>query len=107
MAVCTTEIHVGDIGTELRLRIVDGCGVPVDISSATTLEICVKTPSGGVKTFTASETTDGTDGRLSYITVMDDLDEDGTWEIQAHVITPSSEFRSQIQTFVVKPNICA
>ena len=61
-----------------------------DISGQTALAIYAKPPVGAAKTFTASLTTDGTDGKLDYTTVSGDIDESGMWDIQAKVTEGAS-----------------
>ncbi len=98
------EIHEDDIGTTLRTTIKNGAAV-VDISGATTKDIKLKKPAGTVLTKPGVFTTDGTNGQLEYVTVSGDLDEDGVWEIQAHVILPAGNWHSDIKEFSVFPNV--
>ena len=98
------EIHVGDIGTSFERTIKDGSTV-VDVSGATTKEIKIKASGGSTKTFAASFKTDGIDGVITYVTVADDLDVKGLWEIQAHVVLSSGDWNSDIGTFEVHENI--
>jgi hypothetical protein len=98
------EIHVGDIGTILEATI-KNINTPVDISSATTKNILLKKPAGTVLTKAGVFTTDGTDGQLQYTTISGDLNEDGVWEIQAHVILPAGNWHSDIKKFSVFPNV--
>lgn len=101
----TAALHVGDIGTALELTVVDK-GVVVDLSDATTLEIILASPCGTVTTFEAELSTDGTDGKLRYVTESaDDLDEAGTWQRQGHVITPDGEWHTSIAKFTVGANL--
>lgn len=78
------EGRVGDVGTVLRITVTEG-GAPVDISSATTKQIKLRDPSGNVSTKTASFYSDGSDGIIQYTTVDGDLDEAGTWHLQAYL----------------------
>jgi hypothetical protein len=58
--------------------------VAVNISGVTTKNIVITKPDGTtVLTCAASFTTDGTDGKIQYVTVADDLDQPGTYLIQA------------------------
>lgn len=101
---CVEEIHLGDIGTIFRLTIVD-CDVPVDISSASTMEITFKPPQGASKVKTPVFNTDGTNGIIDYTTIVDDLDEVGQWKMQARVTLPTGTWRSNIETFKVHSNL--
>ena len=102
-----TEIHLGDIGTSFQITLRDGEGI-VDISSAVgagTKTITFKKKSGVVVEKEASFLDDGVDGILKYLTILDDLDELGTWEIQAKVILTSGTWRSNIEKFKVYENL--
>ncbi len=99
------EIHKGDIGTIIELTIKDGT-IIVDISGATTKQIFFRKPDETtVLTKTGTLTTDGTDGKVRYTTISGDLDEVGVWQVQAHVITPAGEWRSDIKDMSVHDNL--
>lgn len=70
------KIYVGDTGTDIILD------SGADISSATTLQIKYKKPSGdtGAWTATVQSTT-----KAVYTTQAGDLDESGEWRIQIYV----------------------
>lgn len=53
----------------------------------------------------ASFNTDGTDGKIYYTAVADDLDEVGTYEIQGKVVITDGTFYTDIQTFKVHRNL--
>ena len=98
------EIHVDDIGTILEVTL-KNINTPVDISSATTREILLRKPSGALLTRTGVLVTDGTDAKMKYTTISGDLDEDGVWEIQGHIISPLGDWHSDIKEFSVFPNL--
>ena len=98
------EIHLNDIGTIFEVTVQDD-GVVVDISGATTKEIIFKKSRGEVVTKPAVFTTDGVDGKMRYVAVAGDLDERGQWELQAHVVLASGEWRSDVDVFTVFPNL--
>lgn len=98
------EIHVSDVGTILRVTIQDG-GVAVDVSSATTQEIFLRKPDGTKLTKTSGFQTDGTDGIIQYTTLTGDIDSDGIWRIQGHVIISAGEFFTDIGEFEVERNL--
>jgi len=81
----TIELHVGDIGTEMRAAVQDG-GVAVNLSSATVKQFKLSKPNGDVITRDASfVNAPGTDGLLKYVTVLGDLDLAGVWSWQVYI----------------------
>lgn len=101
----TEEIHVGDIGTKFLVTIKEGTSV-VDISSATTKEIIFLKPEAASGTVEVAEfETDGTDGKIYYLSGTSFLDTAGEWTIQAHVAIGTDEWRSSFGTFVVYDNL--
>jgi hypothetical protein len=118
--VASPVFHVGDIGTEFIVQILtcDVCGtnqlVPVDVSTATTKEICLQSPDATTH-FTAGFASapcglgDGTDGKISYVTASAaDLNRDGTWKIAAKIIFADGRvLRTDFKTFQVKTPVCS
>tara|TARA_B100000745_G_C19786294_1_gene257842 strand:- start:62 stop:373 length:312 start_codon:yes stop_codon:yes gene_type:complete len=103
--MAANEIHVDDIGTKFIVTVKDDTSV-INVSGATTKEIVFKKPSGTKVTAAASFESDGTDGVLSYTTTGTELDETGTYKIQAHVVlSAGNDFHSDISTFKVYRNI--
>jgi len=99
------DIRIGDIGTVFRLTIVDDVEDTVNVSSATTKTIRFSKPDGVSIDKPAAFFTDGADGIIQYVSVDGDLDVDGKWRLQAHIITPVGEWRSEIETFWVMENL--
>ena len=99
------DVHVGDIGTIIRLTIVDEDGDAVDVSGATTKQIVIGKPDGTVLTKAASFTDDGADGQIEYATVEGDLDIPGQWRAQGAVAITGWSGRSAEITIPVKPII--
>jgi len=102
--MASDEIHVDDVGTLFIITIYDGDDV-VDISAATTKQIKFRKSDGTTLTKTATFLTDGSDGKLDYTTVAEDLDVSGSWEIQAFVETPTGNWHSDKGYFEVLPNV--
>ena len=99
------EIHVNDIGTAFTITITED-GKPVDISSATTKEFHFDKPNvDGKFTKDAEFKTDGTNGKIKYVSEEGVLDVPGDWKIQAHLVMPNGEWRTNVQTFMVFENI--
>lgn len=109
MATCSEqEVHFNDIGTVILVTIndcVSGTLTVLDVSTAATLELVLKSPSGSASTNTASLYTDGTDGKIYYTTADGDLNEVGTWRIQVNIGIGGGTFRSDVGTFKVFENL--
>ena len=106
MATCKEEIHVGDIGTAFRVTLLDDCLTAVDLTGFSSLEVIFQKPDGTNVTKTAS-VYEGLpqNGVVEYITIADDLDQVGTWKIQAKVVLPTGTWRSSIDKFKVYANL--
>lgn len=103
--VCSVyEIHVGDIGTAFEVTMKD-CDDVVDISTASIKQLIFRKHDKTVVTKTAVFKTDGTDGIIQYITVLDDLDQKGTWYIQAKITMPTGTWSSDTSKFKVYANL--
>jgi len=98
------EVHIGDIGTALRL-VVEEDGAVVDVSTASAKLIILKKPHGTRVEKTASFTTDGTDGKIQYATISGDIDEAGTWQYQGKVTIGSNVWYTEIAEFEVFENL--
>jgi hypothetical protein len=100
------EIRVGDAGTRFILTVKDEDDQVVDISSATSKTITFVKPTHGDSVVkAASFYTDGSDGKLFYDTIVSDLDVDGLWRYQVTVDLDTGEWKSDIHTFRVHPNL--
>jgi len=103
-------VHVnprkGDIGTPIELTITSDGSTAVDISTATTKQITLQSPTGTETTYTASFTNTGTDGKLRYTTVATtNLNAVGPWLAEAYIVTPSGAWHSSILRFRVDPTL--
>jgi hypothetical protein len=99
-----SDIHVGDIGTQLVVLVEDENGF-MDISGATVKQILLFSPRGDLLIRDASFVTDGTDGLLVYTTLKDDLLVAGEWKIQADLTNSSGSWSTDVKTFDVLPNV--
>ncbi len=102
--MASEKIHFGDIGTSIRIKIQED-NVDIDVSTATSMQIFLKKPSGTTTTKTASFFTDGTDALIEYVSVSGDIDEIGTWKIQGWVSLPAGDFFTEVASFKVNRNI--
>jgi len=99
-----SEIHVGDIGTIFRITIKDGDAI-VDVSNVDSKIIYLQKPDASTLAKTASLYTDGTDGIIQYVSEAGDLDQAGTWQIQAKIDFGTDVFNTNIEKFKVLRNL--
>jgi hypothetical protein len=99
-----SEIHYGDIGVNFNITVMNGDAV-LNVSNANSISIIFQKPDSSDLTKTASLVTNGTDGKIKYTTVAGDLDQIGTWQIQARVDFGASVFSTDVQKFKVYRNI--
>ena len=102
--MAANEIHKGDIGTQFTVTVQDGTTV-VDISTASTKQLIFKKPGGTILTKSTSFVTDGTDGKMQYVSVDGDLSDDGVWKMQGKVIIGGNSFSTDITSFKVYRNL--
>lgn len=98
------EIHVGDIGTQFIVTIKES-GVALDISAATDVLFNIRKPSNTLLSVSGSFLTDGSDGVATYTTIEGDLDEVGTYKIEAAVSIDGGVFTSSSASFKVHHNV--
>lgn len=97
-------IHKDNVGTKLLVAVTDD-GSDVDISTASSLVIFIKKPDGTVLERAGVLNTDGTDGKMYYLTVVGDLDVAGNYKIQGKVVIPTGTFYTSISNFKVHCNL--
>ena len=102
--MAANEIHKGDIGTQFTVTVQDGTTV-VDISTASTKQLIFKKPGGTILTKSTSFVTEGTDGKMQYVSVDGDLSDDGVWKMQGKVIIGGNTFSTDITSFKVYRNL--
>jgi len=95
-----------DVGVIIRLTITKSSdSTALDISAASTKTITIKKPGHTSADYTASLTTDGTDGKMQYAVASGVLDEIGLYEVQGYVKIGSTEYSTTIKTFSVEPTL--
>lgn len=100
-----SEVHVGDIGTKLMITFLKD-GEPVDISLCTLKEILIEKPDATILTKTAIFETDGTDGKIFWLTTIStDFDLPGQWKVQGKISIGGGTWRTQVGVFRVYDNI--
>lgn len=99
------EIRLNDIGTIFRQYVTD-CGTPVDLTTATSLYLCFKKPSGSVVTVAATVAT--SPAYMQYtVATSGFLDETGNWVWQGNLVfSATQQWRTDQKTFEVFSNIC-
>ena len=105
----TEPAHVNDIGTTFRVTVYDatstGGSAIANISAASTKQMIFSRSDGTPFTKTAVFTTDGSDGDIEYVSVDGDLNMAGTWHLQAYVVTPAGNWRTDVGHFRVYDNL--
>ena len=101
-----TIIHVGDVGTVIRLTVTEKDGTtPINVSTATDKTFYFRKPDGTKFNRPAEFNTDGADGKLKYTTVDGDIDMARTWQVQAYVEIGAAKYYSAKTTFTVQSNL--
>ena len=96
------DLIKNDVGTVLEATIKDQDGVVVDISSSTLRTFKFHTPSKTLVSKSAVLSGSGTDGKLRYVTVADDLNVTGTWTLQVYIeIGAGVTFHTSVAVFDV------
>ncbi len=107
------QIQKGNIGTAFVVTIVDQEGVVVNLQAVSLKRIRLEKPKSTGnprtvmdKTATFPAGSDGSDGRIQYVTVADDLDVLGEWLIQAYIEEgASTKFHTSKEPFEVVRNV--
>lgn len=104
------SIHRYAIGTAIRFTIFDDTTI-LDVSSASTKDLKLIKPDGTQLTKTlvfstkSGDTGDGKDGRVEYIIISGDVDQNGTYQWQLHLIIGTWDEHSDDGTFTVLSNL--
>jgi hypothetical protein len=101
------DIFQDDIGTSIGGTVKDQDKDVVDVSVAITKTIRFTKPSGVSEDQVAAFVTDGSDGKIHYITVSGDLDETGIWYYQGIVELPLGTWATDIHSFEVEAPLVA
>jgi len=98
------RLQKGAIGVELILTVKEN-GAVVNLAAATGLKMYLDKPDNTIVEKTAVFKTDGTDGKLMYVTILDDLNKAGIWERQAEFTLGGFTGRTSKVSFTVDENI--
>jgi len=97
-------LQKSSIGVTIETTVKEN-GVAISIASASTKNFKVLKPSGSVVTWAGSFVTDGTDGKLKYVTLTNDLDELGVYRFQVEFVIGSFNGRTEVGEFTVQENV--
>lgn len=100
------EFILGDRNVEVAVLCGDwseGVFTPLDLTTAVSVDLCVKDPVGNEYTWSASK---GADGWATYSTGVGDLNMSGKWLVEARVQASGLDRRFQAPPFVVKQAFC-
>jgi len=101
------EIHVGDVGVEFTVTIMDGSST-VDISTINTTtgrQFLFRDSNGNVSTVTAALVGTGSTGSLIYTSTSSTFATDGAYSLQAVITLGNNTFHTDIYKFTVHPNL--
>ena len=99
------QLQVGNVGSLIRMTVVDQDGEPVDVSAAT-LTLYLRRPDDSVLVKTPTLTSGGVDGRIQYATVANDLIKPGgPYSLQVKVVIGGNTYFSTILILQISPNI--
>lgn len=99
------NIHIGDVGTLMRVTIYDQDNAAIDLSGVIVKKILLRKPNGQVVEKTALFNTNGTDGKLKYTTLTGDIDVAGAWKLQGYIEGTTTKWHSDIVEFTVDGNL--
>jgi hypothetical protein len=100
----SNPIQVGAQGLILEISLTNS-GKPMNLALSTVRKITIKTPSGEKIQRDAILSSNGTDGKIKYLTQADDLKLAGTYQVQVFIATPDFSSYSSISSFNVSSNL--
>ena len=98
-------IRVGDWGTQIILKVMEDDAIVNLASASGSMDIIARKGDGTLVTWDATFVTDGTDGRMSYTTVANDINVPGTWRLQGFITMPTGAWKTTIATLEVSDNL--
>lgn len=93
------------IGLAIIATVVDQAGVVINVASATVMNIILTDPNKVKTTHTAVLSTDGTDGKIQYVTIDGDLSIAGLWQGQGYVEVGTFKGYTEKSSFRVIDNL--
>lgn len=89
----------------IQLTIKDQDDATINISAATAKKIRIRKPDNSVLEKDAAFVSDGADGKITYTTETTDLNQVGTYQLQAVVTLSSVAYPSDLETLEVMANL--
>lgn len=81
------QLVINDVGTTIRVRVRSGDGTVFNLSTATiTKELTFTLPDLSTVTKAGTFVTDGTDGKIKYVTEAGFLTLAGIWKVRGHFV---------------------
>lgn len=105
MGCLSQKIHMGDVGTVFEVQILQPDDTIYSLEGAQTLTFTFQRPDGTFLTVAGALTTDGTDGKVQYITVAGDLNQEGIWLYQVYIEKDPVIKHTDVSKFRVYPNL--
>jgi len=99
-----SDLVAGSYGSQIIIELRED-GRAVDVSSFSSYSVYLRSPAGATIQKTAQLYTDGTDGRITFQIAHGDLNETGTWWLQAEVADATRRIRSRPIQFYVQEAI--
>jgi hypothetical protein len=100
-----TQPQENAIAIYIRYQVLDENEAPRDISGAIIKQLIFERPNKSILTVEGQFFTNGADGILQYITVEGDLIPDGIYQVQAELVMPGFNGRTEVRLFQVKRNL--
>lgn len=95
-------IRLEDTGVKIDPVMVDPDGNVINISAASAITFHFQKPDGSVLSVTGALDTDGTDGKVKYVTQAGNIDQVGTWQYQVYVTLADGPLHSEKAKFKVQ-----
>lgn len=105
---CTPTPHVGQVNFAVTVQLIEedenGVESVIDVSAATSKKIYLTSPLNVTTEHNADFRTDGTDGKITMLTVAGTLSLEGVWRVVGWVDLGADEFEGEESTFEVRPS---
>lgn len=80
------NLGLGNSGVKIVIQFLDENGNPLDVSKATKLTITIAQPDGSIQSAPAAFYTNGTDGKIAWVSGPSDLQDAGLYFVQGSVL---------------------